>query len=172
MSLTHDELAGTQFLTFTLRAETFAVPVTQVKEILDSVPLTRVPQMPVFVAGVINLRGRVVPVIDLRLRFGFAGAQETRDTCIVILEIEVDGAPMEFGTLVDGVQEVLTLAADQIDPPPRLGLGMSSDLLAGLGKQGGRFIIVLRPERLIVEGEGLQLAGLTSAALAPATAEA
>lgn len=160
MSLNHDELSGAQFLTFTLRAETFAVPVAQVREILDAVPLTRVPQMPAFVAGVINLRGRVVPVIDLRLRFGFAGAEATRDTCIIILEIMNDGTLMEFGTLVDGVQEVLTLAADQIDPPPRLGLGMSGDLLAGLGKQGGRFIIILRPERLIAEGEGLQLAEL------------
>lgn len=172
MSQPHDTLADAQYLTFTLRSETFAVPVAQVREILDHVPLTRVPQMPVFVAGVINLRGRVVPVIDLRLRFGFAGQDETRDTCIIVLEIELDGALTEFGARVDGVQEVLALAADQIDPPPRLGLGMSCDLLAGLGKQGGRFIILLRPERLVADGEVSQLAGMIPALPAAVGAEA
>ena len=171
MSLNPDELSGAQFLTFTLRAETFAVPVAQAREILDSVPLTWVPQMPDFVAGVINLRGRVVPVIDLRRRFGFAGAQVTRDSCTIILEIEVDGSRMEFGAMVDGVQEVLALSAGQIEPPPRLGLGMHGDLLAGIGKQGDRFIILLRPERLIAEGEVPQLAGLLAPVQAAARVE-
>jgi len=171
MSLQHDTLSAVQYLTFTLRTETFAVPVAQVREILDSVPLTRVPQMPAFVAGVLNLRGRVVPVIDLRVRFGFAGQEATRDTCIVVLEIDLDGALMEFGALVDGVQEVLALSADQIEPPPRLGLGMSCDLLAGIGKQGERFIILLRPERLIADGAAAQLAGLLEPVAAGAGAE-
>ena len=172
MSLQHDVLSAAAYLTFTLRTETFAVPVTQVREILDHAPLTRLPQMPAFVAGVLNLRGRVVPVVDLRIRFGMTCQAETRDSCIVVMEIDLDGALMEFGALVDGVQEVLVLSASQIEPPPRLGLGLKCDLLAGIGKEGERFIILLRPERLIAEGEVTQLADLLAPVRAGAGLEA
>jgi purine-binding chemotaxis protein CheW len=160
MSSLFDTSGGAQFLTFSLGDETFAVPVAKVREILDYVPLTQVPQLPAFVAGVINLRGRVVPVIDLRMRFGLALLGQTRDTCIIVLEIEVEGELTEVGALVDGVQEVLTLDAGEVEPPPRFGLGLGSDLLAGLGKRDGRFVIILRPEHLLAAGETLQFSGL------------
>lgn len=168
MSHAYDAASAAQFLTFTLGSETFAVPVAQAREILDYVPLTRVPQLPAFVAGVLNLRGRVVPVIDLRERFGIAGEAQTRETCIIVLEVEIDGVLSEIGALVDGVQEVVALDAGDIEPPPRFGLGLGGDLLAGLGKRGGRFVIILRPEHLLAVGESMQFAGLDVSAFCAA----
>ena len=168
MSQAYEAAFAAQFLTFTLGSETFAVPVAQTREILDYAPLTRVPQLPAFVAGVINLRGRVVPVIDLRERFGIATQAQTRETCIVVLEIDIEGVVSEIGALVDSVQEVVALDAGEIEPPPRFGLGLGGDLLAGLGKRGGRFVIILRPEHLLAGGEARQFAGLDVADLCAA----
>lgn len=143
-----DVFSQNQFLTFTLRGETFAAPVAKVKEILEYSPLTRVPRMPEELAGVINLRGRVVPVTDLRVKLGMERGERSRHTCIVVLEIPFDGKMTEVGALVDAVQEVIVLEAGQIEPPPRLGVGVDSELVTGMGKRGERFIILLDVEQL------------------------
>jgi len=142
-----------QYLTFVLREETFAAPVTRVREILEYTPLTRIPRMPAAMAGVINLRGRVVPVIDLRIKLGMERVEPTRHTCIVVLEIPGDGKVVEVGALVDAVQEVLVFNAEQIEPPPRLGVGIEGQYITGMGKKGDRFVILLDVTQLMSSSE-------------------
>ena len=129
-----------QFLTFCLRDETFAVPVAKVREIFEFTALTRVPRMPAYIAGVINLRGRVVPVIELRTKLGMESVARTRHTCIVVLEVPCDGKLTEVGALVDAVQEVIALEDTQIEPPARLGVGIES-------RSVGNNPIAIRQER-------------------------
>ena len=111
----------TQYLTFTLAEDIFAIDVTMAREILDVCDVTRVPQTPDYMLGVINLRGSVVPVIDMRLKFGMEHVERTRDTCIVVVEVDVDGESVVVGALADSVREVLDLEPSQIEPPPRIG---------------------------------------------------
>src|SRR5512133_10699 len=118
-----------QFLTFLLGDEIFAVNVLQVKEILDLANITQVPQMPDFMLGVINLRGSVVPVVDLRRKFGMADREQHRDNCVVVMEVDFGGEMTVVGALADSVQEVLDLQQDQIEPPPRLGLQLNTDFI-------------------------------------------
>lgn len=127
------------------------MPVAQVREILEFTPLTRVPRMPAWLAGVINLRGRVVPVVDLRVKLGMEPGERTRHTCIVVLEVPCDGTITQVGALVDGVQEVIVLNQEQIEPPPRLGVGIANELVTGMGKQGDRFVILLHVEKVFAE---------------------
>src|SRR5512144_2930071 len=108
-----------QYLTFRLGAEVFALDITQVREVLDYTPITRVPRMPAFMRGVINLRGAVVPVVDLRLKFGMTETERAVNTCIVIAEIELDGERTVIGALADSVREVIDLEPGQIEPAPR-----------------------------------------------------
>ena len=110
-----------QYLTFILDEEVYAVDINQVREVLDYKEVTRVPRMPDFISGVINLRGGVVPVVDLRLKFGMEKAEKTVDTCIIIIEIMMGGELTHLGAIADSVQEVMTLEQDQIEPPPKLG---------------------------------------------------
>lgn len=147
------EAASQQFLSFALGDEVFAVNVLQVKEILDVINITRVPQMPDYMLGVINLRGSVVPVIDLRCKFGMEKRALNQENCIVVLEVDFDGERMVIGTLTDAVREVLDLAADQIEPPPRLGMKLKSEFIRGMGKQGESFIIILDIDRIFSSDE-------------------
>ena len=147
-----EEIAN-QYLTFTLHAERFAIPVAQVREILDLVPIIRVPQLPNFVSGVINLRGKVLPVVDLSLKFGLAGAQKSRDTCIVVLEFSDAEGRIEVGALVDAVEEVIVLSAAEIEPPPRLGSGLKNGLIAGMGKTAQGFVILLDVDQIFASAE-------------------
>ncbi|MEN6483854.1 MAG: chemotaxis protein CheW, partial [Syntrophobacteraceae bacterium] len=114
-------LDTTQYLTFRLDREVFALEISKVREVLDFTNITKVPQTPDFMLGVINLRGSVVPVVDMRLKFGMSATETTVNTCIVIVEIELDGEKTILGALADSVQEVIDLEADQIEPPPRIG---------------------------------------------------
>ena len=107
-----------QYLTFRLAEEIFALDIAQVREVLDYTQITRVPRMPDFMRGVINLRGSVVPVMDLRLKFGMDGTQRTVNTCIIIAEVVLDGERSVLGALADSVQEVIDLEVSQIEPPP------------------------------------------------------
>jgi purine-binding chemotaxis protein CheW len=132
-----------QYLTFKLGEEIFAVDVAKAREILDFTPVTRVPQTPKFMLGVINLRGRVVPVIDMRLKFGLPAAGQTVDTCIIVMEIDIDGELAVVGALADSVQEVLELESDQIEPPPRIGTRLKTEFIRGMGNLGEHFIIIL-----------------------------
>lgn len=171
MTVTQADQTQSQYLTFILQEETFAVGVEQVTEILDAPAITRVPRTPDFVAGVINLRGRVVPVIDLRLRFGLA-AHDGGPRCIVVLEVVEEGVLCQVGALVDGVQEVVPLQRDQIEPPPRLGLGLHLDFLVGVGKLGESFVLLLNVPRLFSGGEVEVMRQLQAGAAVPTGAAA
>ena len=120
-----------------------------VREIIQVGPMTAVPLMPRFVRGVINLRGAVVPVIDLHARFGRAPARLGKKSCIVIFDGRHDGEPVELGLLVDAVSEVIDIAAADIEPPPAFGGGVRRDFIRGMGKVGGRFVIILEPGRAL-----------------------
>ena len=132
-----------QYLTFGLGAEIFAVDVAKAKEVLDNINITKVPQTPSYMLGVINLRSSVVPVIDMRLKFGMAKAEQTVDTCIIVLEIDVEGESIVIGALADSVREVLDIHQDQIEPPPRLGTKMNTDFIYGMGNCEDGFVIIL-----------------------------
>jgi purine-binding chemotaxis protein CheW len=158
----HSEI--NQYLTFKLDGEIFALAIGKVREVLDFTSVTRVPQTPSYMRGVINLRGSVVPVMDLRLKFGLARTEKTVNTCIIIAEIELEGETTVLGALADSVQEVLDLEADQIEPPPRIGTKLRTEFIRGMGKYGEEFIIILDIDKVFSANElGLPGAGSTAA---------
>ena len=138
----------TQYLSFKLGEEIFAVDVAKVREILDVTAITKVPQTPEYMRGVINLRGSVVPVMDMRLKFGLPATERTVNTCIIVMEVTHDGETMVLGSLADSVQEVLELEPDQIEPPPRIGTHLRTDFIKGMGKYNEQFIIILDIDRI------------------------
>ncbi len=140
---TTETSATTQYLTFRLGEEVFALDITKVREVLDFTTVTRVPRTPAFMRGVINLRGTVVPVVDLRLKFGMTMTERTVNTCVIIAEVTVDGETTLLGALADSVQEVLDLGADTILPPPRIGTKLKTEFIRGMGRQNDRFVIIL-----------------------------
>jgi len=133
----------TQYLTFKLEEEVFALGISKVREVLDYTTITRIPEMPEFMLGVINLRGSVVPVVDMRLKFGMSRSEAKVNTCIIIVEIELDGETTIMGALADSVQEVLELDPDQVEAPPRIGTRLKSRFIKGMGKRDNQFIIIL-----------------------------
>ena len=143
----------TQYLSFKLGEEIFAVDVAKVREILDVTAITKVPQTPDFMRGVINLRGSVVPVMDMRLKFGMPPTERTVNTCIIVMEVTQEGETMVLGSLADSVQEVLDLDPDQIEAAPRIGTRLRSDFIKGMGKHNDRFIIILEIDRIFSVGE-------------------
>jgi len=138
----------TTYLTFVLGTESFAVDVRNVREVLDFTDLTRVPRMPEFMRGVINLRGSVVPVIDMRLKFGMEKVVDTVDTCVIVTEISLDGETTVVGALADAVKEVFDLEAGQIEPPPRIGTSLNTEFIRGMGKHEDEFVIILDIDRV------------------------
>jgi len=145
-----EEAAGTtQYLTFTLGEEEFALDISKVREVLDYTTITRVPRMPDFLRGVINLRGNVVPVVDLRMKLGMPPTKRTVSTCIVITEIDMDGEVVHMGALTDSVQEVLDLEPGQIQPPPRFGTRLDTEFIRGMGKRDDRFLIILDIDKVL-----------------------
>ncbi|MBZ0220340.1 MAG: chemotaxis protein CheW [Candidatus Methylomirabilis sp.] len=142
-----------QYLTFMLEDEVFALEISQVKEVLDFTSITKVPRMPEFMRGVINLRGNVVPVLDLRLKLGLSGKGDTKDTCIIIAEVGYEGAQTVIGALADSVREVISLEEAQIEPPPRIGMTMDSAMIKGMGKRGQEFVIILDSGRVFTAEE-------------------
>jgi purine-binding chemotaxis protein CheW len=157
-----------QYLTFSLAGEPFAVGTLSVKEIIEYGQLTGVPMMPPSIRGVINLRGAVVPVIDLGARFGGRQTEVSRRTCIVILEVNHADEQQVIGVLVDAVNEVLEIAPADIEPPPAFGAHIRTDFIQGMGKVGGRFVILLDIGRVLSVGE---LAALAHASESPAPSE-
>jgi purine-binding chemotaxis protein CheW len=148
------EATGTQqFLTFKLGEEIFAVEVAKVREILDVTTITKVPKTPDFMRGVINLRGGVVPVIDLRLKFGMSMTENTVNTCIIVVEVAIGGETAVLGTLADSVQEVFDLEGDQIAPAPRIGTKLNTEFLKGMGKYNDSFIMILDIDRVFSADE-------------------
>ncbi len=132
-----------QYLTFKLSDEMFGVDVAQVREILDYVKITKVPQTPDFMCGVINLRGSVVPVVDMNLKFGMAQSERTVNTCIVVVEVNLDDTSIVIGALVDSVQEVFEIEPQNIEPAPKIGTRLRTDFIKGMGKRDDSFIIIL-----------------------------
>ena len=132
-----------QYLAFSLGGETFAMDIRSILEVIQFVGLTEVPLMPPFIRGVINLRGAVVPVIDLGTRFGRAVTEVGRRTCVVILEVAQGEDAAVLGVLVDTVSEVMEIAESEIEPAPAFGSDLRSDFIAGVGKVGGNFVILL-----------------------------
>jgi purine-binding chemotaxis protein CheW len=135
--------ARTQFLSFTLAGEEYAVDILRVKEIIEYDGLTRVPGMPGWIAGVINLRGRVVPVADLRERFGLEVTAATRRTCVVIVEVASADRELVIGIVADSVSDVLDLAPDEVQAPPSFGTRISASYLAGMAEAGRKFVMIL-----------------------------
>lgn len=142
-----------QYLTFTLDAEIYAINIVQVREVLDMTKITKVPRMPEFMRGVINLRGGVVPVIDLRRKFNIPVAEDTVDTCIMIMEIRVDDNKTVIGAIADSVREVITLEKKDIEPPPKLGNRLDTDFIRGMSKIDEEFIIILNVENMFTADE-------------------
>lgn len=143
----------TQYLTFMLGGEVFAIGILAIKEIIEYSGLTVVPMMPDCIRGVINLRGAVVPVMDLMARFGKESGAVTKRTCIVIVEIEAAGEQQVIGVIVDSVNAVVEIASSEIEPAPSFGARIHSDFIEGMGKINGRFIILLNVDRVLSSDE-------------------
>ena len=139
---------ASQYLTFKLDEELYAVDIVKVREVLEFTAVTKVPRTPDFMRGVINLRGNVVPVVDMRLKLGLTQTEKTVNTCVVITEVDVDGEKTILGALADSVQEVIELDASQIVPPPRMGTRIDTDVIRGMGKRDDHFLIILDIDRV------------------------
>jgi len=132
-----------QYLTFQLGSEVFGIDVSNVREILEFNSVTRVPKTPDFMRGVINLRGSVVPVLDMRLKFGLTETEKTVNTCVVVVEVSFEGETIIVGALVDSVQEVFEMDQSLVEPAPKMGTRLRTDFIKGMGKKDDGFIILL-----------------------------
>ena len=150
-----------QYLTFKLDNEVFALDVATVREVLDFTAVARIPRTPDFMRGVINLRGSVVPVVDLRLAFGISATEKTVSTCIIVVEVLLEGEKTIIGALADSVEEVIDLEPEHIQPAPRMGTAIRTEFIRGMGKRDSRFLMILDIDRVF---SGEQLAGLRTPA--------
>jgi len=150
-----------RFLTLTLGKDMFALDISAVREILDMTEITRIPQAPPAVRGVVNVRGAAVPVIDLRLRFGMEEAERTVNTRIIIVEIPKGDGVIVLGAIADSVKEVLELEPDAIAPPPTMGVSVETDFLRGIGKANGKFILILDVGKVLGSSEVLAIGELS-----------
>jgi purine-binding chemotaxis protein CheW len=137
-----------QVLTFKLEDEVFGVNIMSVREVLDYTSVTKVPQTPDFMRGVINLRGNVVPVIDLKLKFGMNETAHTVNTCIIIVEVNLDGESAVLGALADSVQEVVDFEKECIEPAPKIGTKLNTDFIKGMAKRDEGFVIILNIDKI------------------------
>ena len=151
--MTTTDTAGStgQYLTFTLDEERYAVDISRVREVLEFTSVTRVPRTPEFMRGMINLRGNIVPVIDLRLKLCLGRTERTVDTCVVITEVTIDGQPTVLGALADSVQEVIELDAASIAPPPRMGTRVATDFIRGMARRDDHILVILDIDRVLSE---------------------
>jgi purine-binding chemotaxis protein CheW len=145
------------YLTFKLGAEVFALEVSKVREVLDFTTITKIPRTPEFLRGVINLRGSVVPVVDLRLGFGLDSVDPTVNTCIIVVEVIMAKETIIVGALADAVEEVVDIDAADIQPPPRLGSAIQTDFIQGMGKRDNGFLMILNIDRIFSASEVAQV---------------
>ena len=145
--------AGGKYLTFKLGAEEYAFQILKVQEIIKMMEITRVPRTPDFVRGVINLRGKVIPVVDLRLKFGMPGREATDKTCVIVVRAAHAGGSLTMGTIVDEVSEVMDIAAQQIEPTPGFGTPVNTDFILGLGKVAKKVLMLLDIDKVLSRGE-------------------
>ena len=156
------EASPAQYLTFQLGGEMFAVGILNIKEIIEYGTVTEIPMVPPFIRGVINLRGAVVPVIDLASRFGGKRSEISRRTCIVIIELSENDERQDVGVVVDAVSEVLEIPASEIEPPPSFGARIRADFIRGMGKVNGRFVIILEVAKVLSVDEIASLSQLAT----------
>ena len=156
-------LAG-KYMTFQLAQEVYGLRILSVREIIGLMEITRLPRAPEFLRGVINLRGRVIPVIDLRLKFGLPAIAATEQTVIIVVQVEVGGRPLTMGVLVDLVLEVLTIDGSQIEPPPDLGgAAVDARFILGVGKAGQHVVFLLDIAQILESTDGTRLHQAASA---------
>ncbi|NTW88612.1 MAG: purine-binding chemotaxis protein CheW [Desulfobulbaceae bacterium] len=148
-----------QYLTFKLADEIFAFDVAKVREILELTTITKVPQTPEFMRGVINLRGSVVPVIDLKLNFSMQRTEQTINTCIIVVEVNLHGEAIVLGVLADSVQEVVEMEPNLIEPAPKLGTKLNTEFIKGMGKVGENFVMILDIDRVFSADELTEIQG-------------
>jgi len=142
------ELAG-KYLTFELGGEVYGLEILKVHEIMGMMNVTHVPRTPKFVRGVINLRGKVIPVVDLRTKFGLPSQEDTDRTCIVVVQVSRDGGEVTMGIIVDEVSEVMDVASDEIEPPPSFGVGVDTEFILGMGKVGQKVVMLLQIDEVL-----------------------
>lgn len=153
MSAVQSAIEQSQYLSFYLAGEEYALGILKVKEIIEYDTLTSVPRTPPFIRGVINLRGSVVPVIDLAIKFGLPESLITKWTCIVIVEIDFDGEQIVMGLLADSISQVIDLQPDEIEVPPSFGTKVDVDYLLGMGRSGKKFVLILDIDRVLSNKE-------------------
>ncbi len=146
------------YLTFALAEELYGLQILVVQEIIQLVPITVVPRTPDFVRGVINLRGKVIPVVDLRMKFGMDSAEDTEQSCIIVVEVAANEGAITMGVVVDRVAEVLDVSVAQVEPPPAFGAAVDTAFILGMGKVGDNVIMLLDIRR-VLGGEELALVG-------------
>lgn len=156
-----------KFLTFRMAGEEYGLEILKVQEIIGAMEITRVPRTPAFVRGVINLRGRVIPVIDLRLKFGMEAKEQTEKTCIVVVQLGATDGRTTMGILVDEVSEVMNFVVDQLEDTPSFGASISTDFILGIGKVAAKVVMLLDVDKVLSENE--LTAASQAASLAPAT---
>jgi len=149
--------AADKYLTFTLGPESFGVPILKVQEIIGLMEVTPVPRMPAWVRGVINLRGKVIPVVDLRRKFAMDAVPDTRRTCVVVVQVQApDGAAVVIGCVVDLVSEVQNIPATSIEPPPSFGTAVDTAFITGMGMTGKKVVILLDIDKVLTHQELVQ----------------
>mgnify|MGYP006287166765 CR=1 FL=1 len=142
-----------QFLTFSLDKEQYAAEVARVQEVLELLPLTKLPKMPEYMKGVINIRGSVVPVVDLRQKFGMSEVEETVDTSIIVMDVGEGEQRMTIGCLADSVEEVIDIPPESVEPAPSFGTKVDTEFIDGIAKRDEQFIIVLDINQVFGRGE-------------------
>jgi purine-binding chemotaxis protein CheW len=158
-----------QYLSFMLSGESYAISILRIKEIIQYGQLTEVPRMPNFIRGVINLRGTVVPVIDLSVRFGKPPAPLGSRNCIIIIDVEIEDETHSVGVMVDAVNAVLEISDSEIEPAPRFGTNIHAEFIAGMGKINGKFVIILNIQQVLSMKDMAALATVGSASTAEMT---
>ncbi len=142
-----------KYLTFKLDAEEYGLEILKVQEIIKMMDITKVPRTPAFVRGVINLRGKVIPVVDLRLKFGMEGRETTDKTCVIVVQVTQAYNAVTMGTIVDEVSEVLDIAAGQLEPAPDFGTAVDTAFILGMGKVARKVVMLLDIDKVLSSGE-------------------
>ena len=153
-----------KYLTFKLGAEEFGLEILKVQEIIKMMDITKVPRTPEFVRGVINLRGKVIPVVDLRLKFSMISKETTEKTCVIVVQVAHTVGTVTMGTIVDEVSEVLDIGGEQIEPAPEFGAAVNTEFILGMGKVGKRVVMLLDVDKVLSTGELATVASATKSA--------
>ena len=153
-----EEIKTNQYLTFKVDEELYAINVTNIREVLEFQTVSKVPRMPEFMRGIINLRGSVVPVIDLKMKFGIGETEKSIDTSVIVTEIKIDDEEIVMGLLTDSVNEVVDIDSDKIEPAPNIGTKIDSSFIRGMGRKDEEFIIILNINKVLTNNELSELA--------------